>query len=68
MSPQVTNSSSLCSRKIAEPSQILELSGIGNKEILEKVGVKVIVDLPGVGENVQEHVYSGTTFGMYFAR
>ncbi|KJA22152.1 GMC oxidoreductase [Hypholoma sublateritium FD-334 SS-4] len=42
--------------------QILEISGIGNKDILEKAGVEVIVNLPGVGENVQEHIYSGTTF------
>ncbi|KAF8179476.1 alcohol oxidase [Pholiota molesta] len=42
--------------------QILELSGIGNKNVLNKVGIETLVDLPGVGENVQEHVYSGTTF------
>ena len=30
---------------------ILERSGIGGKEILEGVGVKQLVDLPGVGEN-----------------
>ncbi|KAG5642151.1 hypothetical protein DXG03_003555 [Asterophora parasitica] len=36
--------------------QILELSGIGNKELLTKVGVKPIIDLPGVGENYQDHI------------
>ena len=36
--------------------QILELSGIGQPDILSKIGVDVVVDLPGVGENVQEHV------------
>lgn len=30
---------------------ILERSGIGEKSVLEKVGVKVLVDLPGVGEH-----------------
>ena len=30
---------------------ILERSGIGGKDILEGVGVKQLVDLPGVGEN-----------------
>ena len=30
---------------------ILERSGIGGKEVLEGVGVKQQVDLPGVGEN-----------------
>lgn len=32
---------------------ILERSGIGAKSVLEKNGVKQIVDLPGVGENYQ---------------
>jgi len=35
--------------------QILELSGIGSRKILEAAGVKVAVDLEGVGENFQDH-------------
>ena len=27
--------------------------GIGNKTILNSVGIKALVDLPGVGENLQ---------------
>ncbi|KAF9475241.1 alcohol oxidase [Pholiota conissans] len=42
--------------------QILELSGIGNKRVLDTAGVETVIDLPGVGENIQEHVYSGITF------
>ncbi|TRM64391.1 GMC oxidoreductase-domain-containing protein [Schizophyllum amplum] len=34
---------------------ILERSGVGNAKILEKLGIKVKVDLPGVGENYQDH-------------
>ncbi|KAH9013882.1 alcohol oxidase-like protein [Lactarius pseudohatsudake] len=34
---------------------ILERSGIGAKGVLERVGVKQRVDLPGVGENYQDH-------------
>ncbi|KAI0742831.1 alcohol oxidase-like protein [Daedaleopsis nitida] len=34
---------------------ILERSGIGSKVILEKVGIQPLVDLPGVGENYQDH-------------
>lgn len=34
---------------------ILERSGIGSARVLEKVGVPVRVDLPGVGENYQDH-------------
>ncbi|KAH9033854.1 GMC oxidoreductase [Lactarius hengduanensis] len=35
--------------------QILEFSGVGNPEILTKIGVQPKIDLPSVGENVQEH-------------
>ncbi|KJA23939.1 GMC oxidoreductase [Hypholoma sublateritium FD-334 SS-4] len=44
--------------------QILELSGIGRKDVLGNAGIEVILDLQGVGENVQEHVYSGTSFEL----
>ncbi|KAL5529815.1 hypothetical protein ACEPAG_5802 [Sanghuangporus baumii] len=37
--------------------QLLELSGIGNSSILESHGVKTLIDLPGVGENFQEHLF-----------
>ena len=43
--------------------QILERSGIGKREILEKAGVEVKVELPGVGANIQEHLYHGVVFG-----
>ena len=43
--------------------QILELSGIGNPEILNKIGVPLKVDLPGVGENVQDHLLYGMSYG-----
>ncbi|KAL0563879.1 hypothetical protein V5O48_018181, partial [Marasmius crinis-equi] len=41
--------------------RILELSGIGNPEILRKAGVEVRLELPGVGENLQEHLYAGVS-------
>jgi alcohol oxidase len=34
---------------------ILERSGIGAKDVLERVGVRQRIDLPGVGENYQDH-------------
>lgn len=34
---------------------VLERSGLGNPEVLEKVGIDVVADLPGVGENYQDH-------------
>lgn len=36
--------------------QILELSGIGRGEVLQQLGVPVINELPGVGENLQDHL------------
>ncbi|KAI6716147.1 glucose oxidase [Diplocarpon mali] len=47
-------------------SGILELSGIGNPDILEPLGIQVVVDLPTVGENLQDQVnneisYSGNS-------
>lgn len=32
---------------------LLELSGIGRKEVLKTAGIQQIIDLPGVGENLQ---------------
>ena len=36
--------------------QILQLSGIGSADLLQKHGVPVVVDAPGVGENLQDHL------------
>ncbi|NIY82356.1 choline dehydrogenase [Vibrio hepatarius] len=36
--------------------QLLQLSGIGPKTVLEKAGVEVAHDLPGVGKNLQDHL------------
>ncbi|TGJ79813.1 hypothetical protein E0Z10_g8963 [Xylaria hypoxylon] len=36
--------------------QILKLSGIGAKEELQKFGIPVVIDLPGVGTNLQDRL------------
>ncbi|MFM2477263.1 choline dehydrogenase [Celerinatantimonas sp. MCCC 1A17872] len=36
--------------------QLLQLSGIGNASELRAQGIEPIVDLPGVGENLQDHL------------
>lgn len=41
--------------------QILELSGIGSPSVLQKAGVQVVVDLPAVGENLNDHSATGIT-------
>lgn len=40
--------------------QILQLSGIGPAELLARHGIRVVVDLPGVGENLQDHYQART--------
>lgn len=35
--------------------QTLQLSGIGERAVLDKLGVETVVDLPGVGANLQDH-------------
>jgi choline dehydrogenase len=39
--------------------QILNLSGIGATEELEKFGIEVVKDLPAVGKNLSDHLTSG---------
>ncbi len=42
--------------------KLLELSGIGNGEILKKHGIGVVHHLPGVGENLRDHPNTRVTF------
>ncbi|KAI0751029.1 alcohol oxidase [Daedaleopsis nitida] len=44
--------------------QVLELSGIGNPNLLRRLGIQTKVDLPGVGTNVQEHMIVGVSFEL----
>jgi choline dehydrogenase len=45
----------LCGGAINSP-QLLQLSGVGNAEELRALGIDVVHDLPGVGENLQDHL------------
>jgi choline dehydrogenase len=45
----------LCGGAINSP-QLLQLSGVGNAQELRALGVDVVHDLPGVGENLQDHL------------
>jgi choline dehydrogenase len=45
----------LCGGAINSP-QLLQLSGVGNARELEALGIDVVHDLPGVGENLQDHL------------
>lgn len=42
--------------------QVLMLSGVGPRDVLESVGVDVVVELPGVGQHVQDHLVSSVTW------
>jgi len=43
--------------------KLLMLSGIGEAKALRKLGIDIVEDLPGVGENLQDHVLvSGVVF------
>ncbi|MFQ5554155.1 MAG: choline dehydrogenase [Acidimicrobiia bacterium] len=45
----------VCGGAINTP-QLLQLSGIGNARELEMLGIDVVAHLPGVGENMQDHL------------
>jgi choline dehydrogenase len=45
----------LCGGAINSP-QLLQLSGIGNAGELKTLGIEALADLPGVGENLQDHL------------
>ena len=48
--------------------QLLMLSGIGPSEVLTRFGIKVRVDLPGVGRNLQDRYEVGVVNRMNFDR
>src|SRR5512132_777274 len=45
----------LCGGAINSP-QLLQLSGVGSGPELRSLGIEVVQDLPGVGENLQDHL------------
>ncbi|WP_017430207.1 choline dehydrogenase [Vreelandella jeotgali] len=45
----------LCAGAIASP-QILQRSGVGDANLLERLGITPVHTLPGVGENLQDHL------------
>ena len=42
--------------------QLLQVSGIGPRNLLDKVGVALVKDLPGVGRNLQDHLQTRLIF------
>ncbi len=48
----------LCGGTVNTP-QLLKLSGVGPADELAEHGIPVVVDAPGVGENLQDHLVAG---------
>ncbi|TID14106.1 alcohol oxidase [Venturia nashicola] len=54
----------ICSAGTTQTPQILELSGIGDPAVLEKVGVKCLVENKRVGSNFQDHALGGMMWDL----
>ena len=50
------NSEVILSAGAFDSPKLLLLSGIGDAEYLQSLGIAVVADLPGVGQNLQDHV------------
>lgn len=51
----------LCGGAVNDP-QILQLSGIADAALLQPLGIDPVVDLPGVGYHLQDHLSTGVVF------
>ena len=51
----------LCAGSVASP-QILQLSGVGPAALLQKYGIDLAVDAPGVGANLSDHLQIRAVF------
>ncbi|WP_373495189.1 GMC family oxidoreductase [Aquiflexum sp.] len=62
-----TRQRSYCNKEVIlsagaiQSPQIMMLSGIGDKDYLSKFGIKPVCHLPGVGQNLIDHVWSGVS-------
>lgn len=52
----------LLSAGALQSPQLLQLSGIGPGAVLQKQGISVVHELPGVGENLQDHLQIRATY------
>ncbi|CAM5186908.1 Choline dehydrogenase OS=Castellaniella defragrans OX=75697 GN=HNR28_000209 PE=3 SV=1 [Castellaniella defragrans] len=57
----------LAAGSIGSP-QLLQVSGVGPAERLRQLGIPLVLDLPGVGENLQDHLQLRMIFKLQGAR
>ena len=55
LSVEVTGEVVLCAGAVGSPA-ILERSGIGDGSRLQQLGIETVLERPGVGENLQDHL------------
>ena len=48
------NKEAILAAGAAHTPQILQLSGVGPKDLLDSLGIPIVVNLPGVGQNFQD--------------
>ena len=58
------NKEVVLSTGVIQTPQLLELSGIGDPEILRAAGIDCLVENIGVGENFQDHVLGGLLYDL----
>ena len=64
---QSTHETLLTAGAIGSP-QILQLSGVGPANLLQEHGIPVVVNAPGVGENLQDHLQLRMAFKVHNAK
>ena len=64
---QVAGEVILCGGAFNTP-QLLMLSGVGPRDVLEPLGIPVRIELPGVGKNLQDRYEVGVVHRMAFER
>ena len=61
--PRAAQEVVLCAGAVGTP-QLLQLSGLGPSALLQSLGIPVVRDLPGVGENLQDHLQIRAVFAV----
>ncbi|KAK4996892.1 hypothetical protein LTR66_003596 [Elasticomyces elasticus] len=54
----------ILSSGVIQSPQLLELSGIGDPEVLKEAGIDCVVENKGVGANFQDHVLGGMLYDL----